>query len=60
MTKRVVCKYCGALILKTTEIVIGVLRVTSKCPNHNCRHQPKLLEWPADVDIKADDKVVAE
>lgn len=45
----VVCKFCGTILLKTEDSIIGVLKITIKCPN--CK---KILEMPNDVIIKGE------
>jgi phage FluMu protein Com len=45
------CRHCGAIILKTEEAIIGLLHITSKCPNQNCPKKGLLL-WPNDIQTK--------
>lgn len=40
------CKYCGAILLKTKDLLISILESEIKCPNPNCK---KLLKIPKDV-----------
>ncbi len=40
------CKFCGSILLKTNDVVVGVLAIEIKCPNPNCK---KILKIPGDV-----------
>jgi len=40
------CKYCGAILLKTENPLVGLLTSEIKCPNPKCR---KLLKIPEDI-----------
>jgi len=42
------CKFCGAILLKTNNPLIGILPGEIKCPNPNCK---KLLKMPNDIII---------
>jgi len=42
------CKFCGTILLKTKNLMLGILPAEIKCPNPNCK---KILKMPIEIII---------
>jgi phage FluMu protein Com len=42
------CKYCGALLLKTSQPLVAILESEIKCPNPKCG---RIVQLPGEVNV---------
>lgn len=44
----IICSFCGNILMKSNEVILGTLDIETRCPNQNCK---KFIKMPKDIKI---------